>query len=89
MAPPIDAVLPDRATVSGVELAELVMLQDAVSVPEVVGLKSTDAVQLVDAAREEPQVAGVVTPKSLAPVPVIPGALSVTELLVLFVMVIV
>lgn len=84
--PPEAAAVPERATVTGVEPA--VMLQVAVSMPEVVGLKSTEAVQLADAAREEPQVVDV-TAKSAASVPVIPAALRVTEFPVLFVRVIV
>ena len=83
--PPAAAAVPESATVSGDEPA--VMLQVAVSVPEVVGLKSTEAVQLEDAAREDPQV--VVAPKSLASVPVIPAAPRATALAVLFVTVMV
>ena len=79
--PPAAAAVPESATVRGDEPA--VMFQLAVTVPEVVGLKSTEAVQLEDAAREDPQV--VVAPKSLAPVPVIPGVPRATELAVLFV----
>jgi hypothetical protein len=77
--PPVDVVpVPERATMSGVPLAELVMFQDAVKLPVVAGLNETEAVQLADAASEEPQV--VVEEKSAASVPVIPAPLSVTEL---------
>lgn len=55
------------------------MLQVALSVPVVAGLKSMEAVQLADAAREAPQVVDV-TAKSLASAPVIPEVLRVTEL---------
>lgn len=76
---PVLVPVPERATVSGVELAELVMLQVAVRAPVVAGLKSMEAVQWAEAAREEAQVVEE-TPKSAALVPVIPAALRVTEL---------
>jgi hypothetical protein len=56
--PPVVAVdpVPERATMNAVELEELLMVQDAVKLPVVAGLNETEAVQLADAASEEPQV---------------------------------
>jgi hypothetical protein len=47
---------PESATVCAVELAEVLMLRVAVSVPLVSGAKMMLAVQLADAARVDPQV---------------------------------
>lgn len=47
--------VPERATVSGVALAELVMLHVPVRVPAAVGLNAMEAVQWAEAARDEPQ----------------------------------
>lgn len=65
----------------GFELALLVMDQEAVSVPEMEGVKVTEAVQLDDAARLEPQFEEAL--KSAALVPEIAPELRVTELEVL------
>jgi hypothetical protein len=86
---PDDVVpVPDRATMRGVPLAELVMVQDAVRDPVALGLNSILAVQLEDAARDEPHVVAE-TAKSAASVPVSPAALSVTDPEVLLVTVMV
>ena len=78
--PPVDVVpVPDSATMSGVPLAELVMVHEAVRLPVAAGLNSMLAVQLADAASDEPQVVEA-TVKSAASVPVSPAALRVTEL---------
>lgn len=66
---------------SGFALALLVMDQEAVSVPEMVGLKVTEAVQLEDAARLEPQFEDAL--KSAALAPEIAPEVRVTELEVL------
>lgn len=52
---------------SGFALALLVMDQEAVSVPERVGVKITEAVQLEDAARVEPQFEDALKSDALAP----------------------
>ena len=78
--------VPLRATVSGVELALLVILQLPESVPEVEGAKATLAVQLADTPRVEPQVVEE-TEKSVGSDST--PALSVTELAVLLVSVMV
>lgn len=81
--PPVDVVpVPESATMSAVELEELLIVQDAVMLPVAAGLNETEAVQLAEAASEEPQV--VVEVKSAVSVPVIPAPLSVTVLEVPF-----
>lgn len=70
---------PESATLSGVALLLLVMLQVAVSLATSVGVNAIEAVQAVDAARLVLQVV-YVTVKSLAFAPVIDAVLRVTEL---------
>lgn len=79
-----DVPVPERETLSGVELLLSVMAQEAVSVPTMVGVKAIEAVQLADAARLALQVD--VTAKSPALAPVI-DALRLTVPVVLLLMV--
>jgi len=81
LPPEVLLPVPERATVRGVVLAELVMLQVALSVPVVAGLKSMEAAQLAEAARVDPQVVAG-SPKSLGLVPPSVPALRVTDAVV-------
>lgn len=77
LPPEVVLPVPDRVTVMGVELAELLMLQLAVSGSAMAGLKSIEAVQVLEASRVDPQVVAEM-PKSLGSVPASVPALSVT-----------
>lgn len=70
---------PESATVSGVALLLLVMDQDADSEPMIDGVNVTDAVQVADAASDEPQVVDDCA-KSAALEPEIAGAVRETAL---------
>ena len=82
--PPLDAPEPPRATESAVPELLLEMVQEAARAPAAVGVKTTFAVQLAEAARLDPQVVEE-TAKSPAFVPEIPAPLSVTVAEVLLV----
>lgn len=80
--------VPDSATVSGIVGLLVVMLQFALSVEPVEGVKTKDAVQFAKVARLAPHVVEV-TAKSCELLPETVPVLSVTELLRLFVTVMV
>lgn len=86
-APPL-APVPESPTVRGVGLLLEVMLHPALSADVVVGANVTNAVQLADAARLEPQVVDAMA-KSAMFAPVMLSVLRVTELAVEFVTVMV
>jgi hypothetical protein len=73
-----EAPEPESATVCGLFAAESVKLRVAVRVPPAVGLNTTEATQLADAARLVPHVLPAIT-KSDALVPVMPMLLIVIE----------
>ena len=70
--------LPESATTCGLFAAESVKLRVALRVPQAVGLNTTEATQLADAARLVPQVL-LLRLKSGALVPVIAMLLIVIE----------
>jgi len=75
--------VPESAAVSAVELLLLVMLNVAEREPAAVGVKTTLAVQVAEAARAVPQVVEEIE-KSAGSVPERDGALRVTELPLVF-----
>lgn len=79
-APPLEPV-PESATVNGVGLVLVVMLNTAFSAEVVVGLNVMKATQLADTPRLEPQFVDA-TAKSAAFPPVMLSALRVMELVV-------